>query len=1072
MRKNEKILKSVKEKIQIFDNFSNTIEEKLDFYQETIKKTILSTQKYKSLDIMSATETNICFHNLESLMDNCIETSTLKNEETVISNLQKINNSLYDIFKSHGTKSVSDIIAICYGNNFVTKLKQDDKFNIIEKYINPISFKVFNESSKSKKKVPLVKNKIIEDFMIVDNAKNLECFDLGRSSKNFQVKVSGIKFVIKNESEKKTLIINGICEDLMPNCFTDSFFKLKLKNIRINKPKENDFNTETFDNFVNSLSIKELFIYDCEEIYLKFVGTINQINIIKQKAISQIIKDFLTCELFNQRKTIIQLLINYKDSEFQYLAYLLYDLLSNDSNGTIDTQEQTWLFDSLPWNVKKQFRIAMKQTIQYTNKLINFDTSKIPLEQQICLLKAGDNVKEKAMTKLKEIKAKNDDTGSKARQYLEGLLKIPFGIYRKEPILCILKELNIELKELIKNINLIFNKSMTTTPNIYQLLDVSNNEYLDNIHESILDLLIKEINKTNRNTIIQFIININKTIKTQQIKTKKINYSNKKLNELKNEIKHFVKSNSNLDYIKEIINNTHIPIDNIDTLIHIPSKIKEIKKEHKKVSGYVNNIKTILDNSVHGHNDAKRQIERIIGQWISGELDGYCFGFEGPPGVGKTSLAKKGISNCLVDENNEARPFSFIAVGGSSNGSTFEGHNYTYVGSTWGKIADVVMDSKCMNPIIYVDELDKISKTEHGKEIIGILTHLIDSTQNNCFQDKYFSGIDLDLSKALFIFSYNDPSSIDKILLDRIHRVNFKNLDINEKIIITHKYLIPEINKKMGLENVIHFTDSIIEFIINKYTYEAGVRQLKQHLFEIIAEINLNLLTTTFTHTTPYQITEDDIKNIYLKNKTPIKITCKHSKPMIGIINGLWANASGKGGIIPIEAKYYATNTLLELKLTGSQGDVMKESMNVSKTLAWNLTTDAEKKKLLKRFNETKNQGIHIHCPEGSVPKDGPSAGTAITVALYSLFTGKKINNDLAITGEITLQGKIEPIGGLELKILGGIKGGITTFLYPKDNDKDFKEFMKKYGNNKVIDNITFKNVDTIKDVLTIAIEK
>ena len=193
---------------------------------------------------------------------------------------------------------------------------------------------------------------------------------------------------------------------------------------------------------------------------------------------------------------------------------------------------------------------------------------------------------------------------------------------------------------------------------------------------------------------------------------------------------------------------------------------------------------------------------------------------------------------------------------------------------------------------------------------------------------------------------------------------------------------------------------------------------------------------------------------------------------MIGIINGLWANASGKGGIIPIEAKYYATNTLLELKLTGSQGDVMKESMNVSKTLAWNLTTDAEKKKLLKRFNETKNQGIHIHCPEGSVPKDGPSAGTAITVALYSLFTGKKINNDLAITGEITLQGKIEPIGGLELKILGGIKGGITTFLYPKDNDKDFKEFMKKYGNNKVIDNITFKNVDTIKDVLTIAIEK
>ena len=120
-------------------------------------------------------------------------------------------------------------------------------------------------------------------------------------------------------------------------------------------------------------------------------------------------------------------------------------------------------------------------------------------------------------------------------------------------------------------------------------------------------------------------------------------------------------------------------------------------------------------------------------------MDGYCFGFEGPPGVGKTSLAQKGISKCLLDQDNVSRPFSFIAVGGSSNGSTFEGHNYTYVGSTWGKIVDVIIESKCMNPIIFIDELDKISKTEHGKEIIGILTHLIDPAQNKGFQDKYFS---------------------------------------------------------------------------------------------------------------------------------------------------------------------------------------------------------------------------------------------------------------------------------------------------------------------------------------------
>ena len=134
-------------------------------------------------------------------------------------------------------------------------------------------------------------------------------------------------------------------------------------------------------------------------------------------------------------------------------------------------------------------------------------------------------------------------------------------------------------------------------------------------------------------------------------------------------------------------------------------------------------ITNTINNSVHGHNNAKRQLERIIGQWITGEQSGYCFGFEGPPGVGKTSLAKKGLAKCLKDNEGVERPFSFIAMGGASNGSTLAGHNYTYVGSTWGKIVDILMESKCMNPIIFIDELDKISNTENGKELTGILTH-------------------------------------------------------------------------------------------------------------------------------------------------------------------------------------------------------------------------------------------------------------------------------------------------------------------------------------------------------------
>ena len=134
----------------------------------------------------------------------------------------------------------------------------------------------------------------------------------------------------------------------------------------------------------------------------------------------------------------------------------------------------------------------------------------------------------------------------------------------------------------------------------------------------------------------------------------------------------------------------------------------------------------------------KRQIQRIIGQWITGKQSGYCFGFEGSPGVGKTSIARKGLANCLKDEDGTPRPFHFIALGGASNGSTLSGHNYTYVGSTWGKIVDILIQSKCMNPIIFIDELDKISNTEHGKEIIGILTYLVDTTQNKSFKDKIF----------------------------------------------------------------------------------------------------------------------------------------------------------------------------------------------------------------------------------------------------------------------------------------------------------------------------------------------
>tara|TARA_Y100000389_G_scaffold197482_1_gene232164 strand:+ start:6 stop:1583 length:1578 start_codon:yes stop_codon:yes gene_type:complete len=497
-----------------------------------------------------------------------------------------------------------------------------------------------------------------------------------------------------------------------------------------------------------------------------------------------------------------------------------------------------------------------------------------------------------------------------------------------------------------------------------------------------------------------------------------------------------------------------------------------------QIQKYMHDVSSVLEDAVHGHKKVKRQIERIIGQWITGEQSGYCFGFEGPPGVGKTSLAKHGIAKCLTEADGNYRPFAFIAIGGSSNGSTIDGHNYTYVGSTWGKIVDILIDTKCMNPIIFIDELDKISKTENGREIIGILTHLIDSTQNDAFQDKYFSGVNLDLSKALFIFSYNDVSAIDSVLLDRIHRINFEHLSIQNKLVIAHKFLLPEMYKNMGIENAVAMSDNVIEHIIEKYTCEPGVRKLKQILFEIIGEININILNNDQDNNTndnnlsfPINITIDDIDKKYLSEHKEYKPKVVHSKNAVGLITGLWANSMGQGGILPIEVSLYPCANFLNLKLTGMQGDVMKESMTVAKTLAWSLMKTSMMDPLQKKMTKTKYQGIHVHVPEGATPKDGPSAGTAITTAIYSLFTKKKIRSDIAITGEICLQGKITAIGGLHLKILGGIRAGVKEFIFPKENMDDYEEFMKKQHHRDIAKDITFTPLETIQEVFTIVFE-
>ena len=204
----------------------------------------------------------------------------------------------------------------------------------------------------------------------------------------------------------------------------------------------------------------------------------------------------------------------------------------------------------------------------------------------------------------------------------------------------------------------------------------------------------------------------------------------------------------------------------------------------------------------------------------------------------------------------------------------------------------------------------------------------------------------------------------------------------------------------------------------------------------------------------------------YLKERNCVNPKKIHASPEVGVICGLWANGMGQGGIIPIQTKLYLAPNLLELKLTGMQGDVMKESMTVAKTLAWSLCDQNICNKNIEYFEDTKCQGLHIHCPEGATPKDGPSAGTAITVAIHSLLNGREIKNNIAITGEINLQGSVTAIGGLDLKILGGIKAGIVHFIFPTENLKDFNLFKEKYESKVDLTNIEFTDVSNIKEVL------
>ena len=322
----------------------------------------------------------------------------------------------------------------------------------------------------------------------------------------------------------------------------------------------------------------------------------------------------------------------------------------------------------------------------------------------------------------------------------------------------------------------------------------------------------------------------------------------------------------------------------VDTFMRIPFGVTNtlpvsIKDGRESCSNFMENAKKTLDECVYGLNDAKMQIMQFVGQWIANpSCVGSAIAIKGPPGTGKTTLIKEGISKILN------RPFAFLALGGATDSSFLEGHSYTYEGSTWGKIVDILLQSKTMNPVIYFDELDKISDTPKGEEITGILTHLTDTTQNSQFHDKYFSNVDFDLSKVLFIFSYNDENKVNPILKDRMYRIHTKGYEAKEKHTIAHDYLIPKIEKNINFEKgQIVIPNDTITFIVNEYTEgEKGVRNLKRCLEILYTKINLYTLMKpdsklfdgeeTIKVEYPFTITPEIVKKLIKKNDGSFKI--------------------------------------------------------------------------------------------------------------------------------------------------------------------------------------------------------
>lgn len=435
--------------------------------------------------------------------------------------------------------------------------------------------------------------------------------------------------------------------------------------------------------------------------------------------------------------------------------------------------------------------------------------------------------------------------------------------------------------------------------------------------------------------------------------------------------------------------------------------------------------------------------------------------FVGPPGIGKTSLANS-ISNALK------RELVRIALGGLEDVNELRGHRRTYIGAMPGRIVQGLIEAKSMNPVVVLDEIDKVARSYKG-DPTAVLLEILDPEQNSKFRD-YYLNFHIDLSKIIFIATANDASAIPAPLRDRMEFIWLNSYTPQEKFEIAKRYLWPNELKKHGLKSSeVVIKKDALNLLISDYTRESGVRNLRHRIADILRKSALEILSE---QTKKISITTKNLEN-YLDKKV-FEITVISGKNEIGIANGLAWTAVG-GDVLKIEALKIKGKGAMQI--TGQLGDVMKESATIAFSLVKSLIDKGEiciSKNLIQKDKDGIDMAIydsydlHIHVPEGATPKDGPSAGITMTTVIASILSDTPIYSDVAMTGEITLSGKVLPIGGLKEKLIAAYKAGVKKAIIPlKNYDQDLKDIPQQ-----VRDNMEIIGVEDITEVLKVALVK